>query len=81
MKELEDYDWFPKILRQYQTDYIGSVVKWFNAYSPIIDYLNCQTFYAKTNWDLCSGSSEPALSIFKKQLAHKANLKTSVLQG
>ncbi len=67
MKELEDYDWFPKILRQYQTDYIGSVVKWFNAYSPIIDYLNSQAFYAKTNWDLCSGSSEPALSIFKKQ--------------
>jgi hypothetical protein len=66
LKELEDYDWFPKIFRRYQTDYIGYVVARFNIYGPFINYLKNQGPLPVEMHDLCSGSGEPAISIFKK---------------
>ncbi len=66
MKELEDYDWFPKLLRQYQTDYIGFIVARFNIYAPFISYLQAQKELPSRMFDLCSGSGEPAITIFKQ---------------
>ncbi len=66
MKELEDYKWFPSILRKYQTDFIGYVVAQFNVYDPFIHYLKTQNNATNKMFDLCSGSGEPAVSIFKK---------------
>ena len=66
MKELEDYNWFPPLLRNFQTDYIGFVVAKFNIYQSFIDYLNQQKNNNSVMFDLCSGSGEPALSIFSK---------------
>lgn len=66
MKELEDYSWFPAILRKFQTDYIGFVVSKFKIYEGFIEYLNKQSLKANIQFDLCSGSAEPASTIFKK---------------
>ncbi len=66
MKELEDFEWFPPILRQYQTDFIGFVVAKFNVYSPFIDYVKASTTASSTMVDWCAGSGEPAISIFQK---------------
>jgi hypothetical protein len=40
LKELEDYNWFPKILRRWQTEFIGSVAIWTNLYKPLVPVLN-----------------------------------------
>lgn len=66
MKELEDYNWFPSALRNFQTDFIGFVVVKLNVYSVFVDYLKTQSLTEHPLQDLCSGSGEPAISIFKK---------------
>ncbi len=66
MKELEDFEWFPSILRQYQTDFIGFVVAKFNVYQPFIDYLKSHSTACVHMIDWCAGSGEPAISIFQK---------------
>lgn len=65
MKELEDYSWFPATLRKFQTDYIGFVVSKFDIYESFIEHLNKQNVKSKIQFDLCSGSAEPASTIFK----------------
>lgn len=64
MRELEDYPWFPTTLRKFQTDYIGFVVAKFNIYDGFVNYLKNQNIKSKVHFDLCSGSGEPAISIF-----------------
>jgi hypothetical protein len=69
MKELEDHKWFPNLLRNFQTEYIGFVVKQFNIYKPFIQILSKHT--NQSMHDLCSGSGEPAVGIFTKSNAFK----------
>lgn len=66
MKELEDYAWFPPVLRNFQTEFIGFVVSKFNIYHVFIAYLKAKQLAGQPMIDLCSGSGEPAISIFKK---------------
>ena len=66
MKELEDYNWFPAIFRNFQTDFIGFVVSKFKSYGLFIDHLQALQPPLRTMTDLCSGSGEPAISIFRK---------------
>jgi hypothetical protein len=66
MKELEDYNWFPPLLRNFQTDYIGFVVAKFNIYQVFIEYLKTLDYPNSIAYDLCAGSGEPACSIFSK---------------
>lgn len=73
MKELEDNTWFPTPLRNFQTDFIGFVVTAFNIYAPFIDRLKTVSFSPQRMYDLCSGSGEPAISIF-----HKSNRFTQL---
>lgn len=65
IKELEDYNWFPKILRRFQMEYIGSIIKWLHFYGPLVPVL--QTLLKENNTDriqdLCSGSGMPAIYI------------------
>lgn len=72
MKELEDYNGFPAILRNFQTDYIGFVVKTFSIYKPFIELLKSHQKEGNIMFDLCSGSGEPAISIYKKSKVFKA---------
>ncbi len=66
MKELEDRHWFPSLFRNYQTDFIGFLVTRFHFYDPFVDSLRARSFTPRPLWDLCSGSGEPAISIFKE---------------
>lgn len=66
MKELEDYKWFPPVFRDFQTDFIGFVVSKFNSYSSFINHLRALRQPKRTMTDLCSGSGEPAISIFRR---------------
>ena len=66
MRELEDYTWFPTILRKFQMDFIGFVVSRFNFYDVFIQHLINNNETPIPMYDLCSGSGEPAITIFKK---------------
>ena len=66
MKELEDYSWFPSVLRNFQTAFIGFVVARFRIYDGFIHHLQSLKSPVVPMFDLCSGSGEPAKSIFKK---------------
>lgn len=66
MKELEDYNWFPNLLRNFQTDFIGFVVSKFNVYNSLVEHLKKLSLPEQSMTDLCSGSGEPAIGIFKK---------------
>ena len=66
MKELEDYNWFPPVLRNFQTEFIGFVVDKFNVYNVFIQHLKTLQLSRLPMTDLCSGSGEPAIGIFKK---------------
>jgi hypothetical protein len=64
--ELEDYPWFPTQLRQFQMDFIGFVVTKFNFYDVFIDHFKKEIKSPLPMYDLCSGSGEPAITIFNK---------------
>ncbi|MES2560476.1 MAG: hypothetical protein V4590_12085 [Bacteroidota bacterium] len=66
MKELEDAAWFPPLFRNFQTAFIGFVVTRFNFYTTFLEYLQGLSLEKRTMTDLCSGSGEPAISIFKQ---------------
>ncbi len=66
MKELEDYNWFPAWLRNFQTDYIGFAVNLFNVYGVFLNYFKTLSNPLQPMTDLCSGSGEPAISFFRK---------------
>lgn len=63
IKELEDYKWFPALLRRYQADYIGSLVQWLNIYQPLAPVLEELTDIGRSAMiqDICSGSGIPAI--------------------
>jgi hypothetical protein len=65
LKELEDYRWFPSIVRNFQLDFIGFVVTRFGVYDVFVQYLQTIKTSNNTMTDLCSGSGEPAISIFR----------------
>ncbi len=65
MKELEDYENFPAFLRNYQTEYIGFAVSQLRIYDVFIDLVRTQGLSAESMTDLCSGSGEPALSVYQ----------------
>jgi hypothetical protein len=68
MKELEDHSWFPPVLRNFQTEFIGFVVANFNVYDDFIQHLKSLSLPVQSMTDLCSGSGEPAISIFRKSI-------------
>lgn len=66
MKELEDYSWFPPLLRDFQLEFIGFVVTKFNVYDVFISYIQSLSLPLGSMTDLCSGSGEPAITIFRQ---------------
>lgn len=65
IRELEDYPWFPQVLRKMQMDYIGWLVAAFRVYEPIVPLLAEQLACDDRHHiiDLCSGSGMPIHSI------------------
>lgn len=66
MKELEDSPYFPAWLRNFQTEFIGFVVARFGVYKTFTDFMRSLNLPEKPMFDLCSGSGEPALTIFRE---------------
>jgi hypothetical protein len=66
VKELEDYTRFPPVFRNFQTEFIGFVVARFGVYDAFIQHLKTLPLPMQSMTDLCSGSGEPAMSIFRK---------------
>jgi hypothetical protein len=65
MNELEDLPYFPSFLRDFQTEFIGFVVRRFHVYRSFINYLRSLSMPKQTMVDLCSGSGEAAIYVFK----------------
>lgn len=68
IKELEDYAWFPAILRKYQMELIGMTVSYFGFYHTIANQINADlnTSDLKSITDLCSGSGLPGIYVHRK---------------
>ncbi len=66
MMELEDQPWFPALLRNFQTDHIGHIVARWRVYDPFIAHLGSIRPARLPLVDLCSGSGEPAITVFNQ---------------
>jgi hypothetical protein len=66
VKELEDHSWFPSVLRNFQTEFIGFVVSRFNMYDGFMQHIKTLSLPLQSMTDLCSGSGEPAITVFRK---------------
>lgn len=78
LKELEDYNWFPHVLRKYQMEFIGILVSRCRLYDKVAEMIKWDL--AKNDFinivDLCSGSGTPAVFVHKK--IHKTGLTTTL---
>jgi hypothetical protein len=67
LKELEDYTWFPKEFRQWQMEFIGSLVTWLGLYKPLLpacrSLLSDNAVFAIQ--DTCSGTGLPAIQMYR----------------
>lgn len=72
--EFEDYPWFPKIIRDGGTDFLGFILKFLKFYEPAIKIL--ENLVKETGHqeivDLCSGNGGP-ISLVKEEI--DANLE------
>lgn len=75
LKELEDFYWFPPILRKYQMELIGIMVSQFGLYQGVAKMIanDLRAHNLSNITDLCSGSGFPALYIHKKLDIHSLN--------
>jgi hypothetical protein len=78
LKELEDYEDFPKSLRQFQMDFIGTMTRVLKLYKPIATIIegSLSNGNKKQIMDLCSGSGHPAIYIHKQLREIDATLLT-----
>ena len=81
MKELEDQRWFPAMLRNYQTEFIGSVVVWLRVYAPVTRRLRQRLGKPVPMVDLCSGSGGPAITIYRESGAFSSLTLTDKFPG
>lgn len=64
LKELEDYSWFPPVLRKMQLEYVGWISAALQVYRPLGKIMEG---FPSNQWiDLASGSGWPALYLKKK---------------
>ena len=64
LKELEDYPWFPPVLRKMQLEYVGWISASLAVYRPLGTIMEG---FPSNQWiDLASGSGWPALYLKKK---------------
>jgi hypothetical protein len=66
IKELEDLEGFPMLLRQFQADFIGSMTTWLRLYRPLIPLLQPMVDRLPRITDLCTGSGLPAIQMHRQ---------------
>lgn len=78
LKELEDFDWFPIILRKYQMELIGILVSQFEFYHRVAKKIQQDLTQSNITQitDLCSGSGLPAVYVHQKLAL--SDLKTTL---
>lgn len=91
LKELEDFHWFPAILRKHQMELIGILVSFFGFYRKIADTIKKEVVKHHIHYatDLCSGSGSPAVYVYKRlnqpgfsmELTDKFPLEVSLPSG
>jgi hypothetical protein len=71
MKELEDYNWFPKRFRRWQLEFVGSMSVWTKLYRPLVPVMDemISDYKITALQDCCSGSGLPA--VYLHQQLHK----------
>jgi len=59
--EFEDYSWFPELIRDGGTDFLGFILKELHYYKPAIPLLKNALRLSKSKHivDTCSGSGKP----------------------
>lgn len=72
LKELEDYHWFPPVLRKYQMEFIGILVSQWRLYDRVVDIIRDDLKKHSINEieDLCSGSGYPAVFVHNNLAKH-----------
>jgi len=65
--EFEDYSWFPELIRDGGTDFLGFMLKELHYYKPAIPLLKNALRLSKSKHivDMCSGSGKPIHYIFE----------------
>src|SRR5687767_7800452 len=81
VKELEDQSWFSPMFRNFQTEFIGFVVVNFPVYRVFVKQLKKLSLPSYPMIDLCSGSGEPAITIFKKSNCFSRLILTDKFPG
>lgn len=66
MLELEDRAWFPPMLRRFQMEHIGALASLAPVYGPFEAYLRSAQGRRLPQVDLCSGSGQPAIRVFRR---------------
>lgn len=72
LRELEDYHWFPSVLRKYQMEFIGILVSKWRLYDRVVDIIGNDLKKHSINEieDLCSGSGYPAIFVHNNLAKH-----------
>ncbi len=67
IKELEDFPWFPPILRKYQMEMIGMIVSKLGLYRQVAPMVksDMENLHLTHIQDLCSGSGFPAVYVHR----------------
>lgn len=77
--EFEDFDWFPNVIRQGQTDYLHFVISKANIYKPAVEIMN--EIIENTNCtdilDLCSGGGG-GMNLFQRDLEKKSGKEIKI---
>ena len=81
MKELEDHNWFSPRLRNFQTEFIGFAVVKCRVYDRFIERIKKLSLPSRPMIDLCSGSGEPAITIFEKSNCFSRLILTDKFPG
>jgi hypothetical protein len=68
IKELEDYSWFPPLLRRFQMDFIGFMVSRLRIYQPAVSLVKrfVENNSVTIIHDTCSGSGAPAIFMHRQ---------------
>ncbi len=74
LPELEDSAWFPKSLRDYQTDFLGKITALLGLYDPVRYWIDKNFGRTFSFVDLCSGSGIPAIAITQNKRSTGATL-------
>ncbi len=75
--ELEDFPWFPPVIRDLATDYLHFIEKRFHLHQPVLPLLRrgLEKSGLSSVVDLCSGAGGPVLALYEDLLAEGVGVR------